>query len=275
MQSVFKSKDVEEHYRQHGYAVLPAINPLALQQLVSLFKQHYRKNDTFCFALNTMSSAEENILVSNHLISTLTPFFETNFKEFTIQGGTFLVKEEHNEELGLHQDINVVDDQIDFGCYAWIPLQDVGINNGCIFLIDKSHLFFNNYKSYTYYYNDIPLSDIPAECITNLPMKAGEVLLFNSRLFHGSYKNLTSETRAAVNVLVTNNNATLIYIDKKDEHTATQYAITATSYLNSYNSYSKGELPVGARFLRNVAYEPLTVNSDTLLAALSKKRLTV
>ena len=67
---------------------------------------------------------------------------------------------------------------------AWIPLQDVVPENGCLRVVPKTHTYglFPNRGGV--------ITDFPEEDFIHLPMKAGDVLLFSHFTVHRSGKNI-------------------------------------------------------------------------------------
>lgn len=274
MQQLFKNSEHQAFLDVHGYLKLPFLQEETVTALLHLFEEENIINDTDCYASNTVSEQDKNERITKKIHALLKPYLEEMFVEYTCYGGTFLVKIKQNDELGYHQDTTIVNPDKDRMYYFWIPLQDVDERNGCLFLIDKSHLFFNNYFSYSYFNADIKRNKIPYKYGKNITMKKGEIFLFSSRLFHGSHKNLTSQPRVAVQSIITSKDAPLVYYFQKDAHTCAEYEVSPASYLNSYQQYKNGGLPAGAKLIREFPYQHIQVDFKALYAATTGKPYT-
>ncbi|MDX2001062.1 MAG: phytanoyl-CoA dioxygenase family protein [Chitinophagales bacterium] len=241
-------------FDEQGFIVLDVLEQNQLEALKLLFQETYFANNNPRSNFNAVSDKERNNLIRLESIRILAPSFNKVFKNYINNGATFFLKQPSQGELGLHQDSTMVDFSEDFACYAWTPLQDVNEHNGCMFIIPKSHLFFKNYNSFTYRNTEIYLKEVVPDAIKKIEMKAGEILFYDNRLFHGSFANQSSELRIAMNMLIVSDKAKLRYYQKKNDFFTSEYHATAESFLNSHDVYAKGLLPEGAEFIRDIPY---------------------
>ena len=86
-------------------------------------------------------------------------------------------------ELPLHQDWNIVNELQDVVYLIWIPIQDVDENNGTLFLIEKSHLLFENYRSGSFPSIRISRQFLPKGKIKTIQLKVGEYLHISTFFF--------------------------------------------------------------------------------------------
>lgn len=99
----------------------------------------------------------------------------------------------------MHQDPSLVDETIGNSLVVWISLCDMDTKNGCFHAIPKSHLFGNTYRSnfnmkwaFESYIDIIDHYKIP------IPTKAGDVVIFDPALIHGSSINTSNSDRIAI-----------------------------------------------------------------------------
>lgn len=255
----------------NGYLKLHLLNESIINKLIDFANKQGIVNNNDCFASNTVLSKEQNKIISKEITTILKENIKNVFINEEYHGGTFLIKRKENGELFLHQDNTIVDNTLDTAYYLWIPLEDVNRNNGCMYVLPGSHNYFNNYVSYSLKNRDIHRNLIPSKYLKDIEMKRGEVLIFSSRLFHGSYKNKFLKNRIAINVLLTNKGAQLVYYNKIDATTISKYLIQPLDYLNSYNEYSKGNLPTNAIFEKNILYNNLLIDHTVLYKKLTNK----
>jgi hypothetical protein len=260
----FIDQEHQHEFQQKGYIVLPALSIDTVAALKNLYNETFFENNNPRSNFNAVSNQEINNYIRTESMKILASTWDKVFTDYRNNGATLVTKDKHQGELGAHEDITLIDTKKDFGCYAWIPLQDVTEENGCMFVVEKSHLFFDNYVSFTYKNENIPISSLNPSMIHKLEMKVGEVLFFNNRLYHGSFPNKTNTIRVALNALITSKEAPLLYYQKKDEHTASEYFVTTQSFLNSYKSYSQGLLPDGAIFSKDIPYSHIPTDSKRL-----------
>ena len=263
--TVFKNIRHQNDFDENGYVILPLLSEEVVQSLRKLHHDQFIPNDNPTWSLNAEAGAAKNDYIAHETKQLISPFLDKELTNYVNYGGTFFTKPKGYAELPLHQDTVMANSEVGFGCYTWMPLEDVTEENGCLFMVKKSHLFFKNLISFTYKNDVIARSSVPAESIRSLAMKAGEVLFFNGRLFHGSYENKSDSLRVAVNVPILGKDVPFVYYNKKNDTTAQEYYVTAESYRNSYKTYSTGLPPDGAIFSRDIPYRHTPVNSKLLI----------
>ncbi len=268
--SVFIDSAHQRSFDENGYVILPLLSEDVVESLRKLHLEEFIPNNNPTWALNAEAGASKNDHIAHETRRLVTPCFDKALTNYDNFGGTFFTKSRELVELPLHQDTVMVNDKTGFGCYTWMPMEDVNEENGCLFIVEKSHLFFPNLISFTYKNDVISRSSLPPSSIKSLPMKAGEVLFFNGRLFHGSYVNNSDSQRIAVNVPVLGKGVPFVYYNKKDDATAQEYFVTAESYRNSYKTYSTGLPPEGATLSREIPYHHTPVNHKLLSKAYYK-----
>jgi hypothetical protein len=147
---------------------------------------------------------------------------------FDIDGCTFLLKPPgENSGLSPHQDSSLIDETQYSAYYGWVALQDTTIENGCINLLPGSHKWGNHFRSLNVEWVFDPFVKLLSQLSIPIQMKAGELLLFDSALIHGSYPNQTNELRSALNLFV-----------KPKKAKITHYACFEDTPKNLIESYS-------------------------------------
>jgi ectoine hydroxylase-related dioxygenase (phytanoyl-CoA dioxygenase family) len=163
-----------------------------------------------------------------------------NYKPFL---ANFIIKESNkNAKIFPHQDWTFVEDEINnHAVTCWIPLVDVNMDNGCIGVIKGSHKFLNNIR-----YSP-PVAGAPSPLANHsdklipyfewIPMRAGEVLFFDYRIFHASITNSINNDRTAIGVWFANNNAEFrhYYLKPKTTNILLKYKVDADFYIKYDN----------------------------------------
>lgn len=134
--------------------------------------------------------------------------------------GSFIAKHaDKNSELGVHQDMSLVDESKFMGVNIWAPLCDTNEKNGALFLIPKSHRLFPTYRNanitniYDKHYHLIKKYMQPVF------IKAGEAIIFDNSILHYSPANKSSQIRIATNVFVTHQEARItIYYHNQENN---------------------------------------------------------
>ena len=90
------------------------------------------------------------IKASEIIRSTAFSYLENILIDYKMFMGSFIVKHnDKNSELGVHQDMTLVDESIYTGINVWAPLCDTNEKNGTLYLIPKSHKIFSTYRNAT------------------------------------------------------------------------------------------------------------------------------
>lgn len=137
-----------------------------------------------------------NKAVSEALNASVLPLLN-NYKNIF---GYFLSKAAGaNNEVTIHRDWSVVDESIYTGINAWIPLCDMNKDNGCFQVAEGSHLNYGKVRG-----SNIDI-DYNAELhgpLTDVVLKAGDLLLFDQKLLHASPENSSQQVRVAAGMVM-------------------------------------------------------------------------
>jgi hypothetical protein len=272
---LFISDKLQSEFDDNGYAVIPILK----EPLLSMLKEYYYnlkiENNTNCLAANIVLAEEQNNEINNFMIEHIRSPLEIFFKNFIMYGASFSIKKNHHPELQLHLDPTNIDEEKDCAYTIWIPIIDVSKENGTMYVIPKSHLFFKSYISYT-----LPSCLIDRQLILNkyvktINLKAGEGLIFTSKLLHGSFINSTMQDRPIIILTISNKNAKFVYYNKKNHNTITEYIVDPNDLMNSYGKFSIGELPSNAIFSKDINYNYKEIDCIDLYKKLLKTNNTL
>jgi hypothetical protein len=175
--------------------------------------------------------------------------------------GNFVEKlPKSNSAMFPHQDWTFVDERKFRSINCWIPLQDVNHENGCMYILQGSHKW-----DFTYRGTNIPSStkdfDFNLDKFLAIPLKVGQVLIYDHRLIHASPPNKTRKNRLAVAINYKPQKADLIHsVQNADSGRIDIYNID-NSFFHKY-SYGADSANVqsvmeGYRKLQTEVYEPI------------------
>jgi hypothetical protein len=223
LQSVLTELHVFEVIKERGFAVVPFLSPEELKpvqdKLIS-FNQ-IRTSDNEAFYTSGRDHVQARKSAKDLSWPYVAPFIGRVVKEehTHTEGCAWLIKPPGDlGSLSPHQDSSLIDETRFASLYGWMPLQDVNEENGTIHVIPGSHRWGIHFRSLDVLwplegYNELLLNhSIPIE------MKAGELLLFEGALIHGSGINKTNQLRAALNFFFRPKEAEMLHF-MKDEAT--------------------------------------------------------
>lgn len=182
-----------------GYSVQTFLDPSDVEALNELYLTTIPEvSSPFFLSVFLPVEIRRTILVGFHAI------LDKKLAEFTpgfkMVGASFVMKKANSvgSRMALHQDCSLVDQDKHIGINVWVPLCDVDATNGCLCVVDYSQRL-NRISCLP------PLHgahatferELPATCITCLPMKTGEACLFDARVLHMSGDNHSDHDRVA------------------------------------------------------------------------------
>jgi len=281
--TVFRDPALQRHYEQFGYAAFPALGP----DLVRELRDSYRRltlEDLYGIGYTVSlysSDVETRRKAQEILFSRAFPALEPFLAYRTPYMGTYLVKEAHGRFIPPHQDWTHCDEATHDSLMCWVPLCDVDEHNGGIGFIDGSHRYFDYLRAFPYEVTETPvLRHGPAliPYLNVLRLRAGEAVVFNNRIIHGSLGNDTAEARLAFSLALHPGDEPLLgYYLKPNGRADTllKYRVTPEFYLEyphprTLELYRRGavvpgygfeEIPYRVPALEWEAFEDMLVSS--------------
>jgi hypothetical protein len=185
-----------------GYLVFKDFfNPETISQLNHLHSLHKHEgaNDIGMF----MSAYSSDVAYRKEIHRAIGGIIETEldkiFSQYKPILYNFVIKESRpSHSLDLHQDMALIDENKSSSINVWICTMDTGIENGPVHLVPKTQYIFPPFRSL---YTEIDIADVQETFLKYaLPvcLKQGDLLIFDSRLIHGSLPNTSGKDRVAV-----------------------------------------------------------------------------
>ena len=201
MNPIFINDLHQYQFDTNGYLTTDLLTSHEICALKLIYKKHFDQKTFNQFTTtNVTFSKEKKFEIANEIDSIIVPKIQKILKDINIWPGAFLIKPPgENTEFEAHQDWTFVDEDKFVSGNVWIPLHDVDVHTGCLSVISSSH--YPNIKT-------IRSQTIPDFFHSNrklltpytkpLPIKAGQIVVFNHSLIHYSYPNLSSQNRVVV-----------------------------------------------------------------------------
>jgi ectoine hydroxylase-related dioxygenase (phytanoyl-CoA dioxygenase family) len=233
LENIYKKLEVE------GFVVLSLLQPQQIKQLFSIYENTIlgsgvnKEFFTSIWSKNELHRRKVDTAIKQVLLPSISHYFPNIQPAFA----NFMVKAS-GEESGLlpHQDWSFVDEPAFESYTVWVPLVDVNQQNGNMQVVPGSHAKYRNYIRARF--ADAPFDrDAEAKNLIDLPMKAGDALLFNSRLIHASPPNFSGKIRVAASVVITPKEATLKHWLIKDS--SVEELVVDETFYWKYSCYDK------------------------------------
>jgi len=259
---IFRDPALQERYDADGYVVVSLLEREHVERLQALYGQTVggqAKRDLY--ESSRWNDLEKNAAINLAIRGVLDTPVARFCEDCDFFGGTFMVKvREASTVLALHQDWSIVDEDRHWTAFIWCPLVDTGPANGGLFVLPGSHRWFSNYRS-----GSMPsLRIVPQgrikERVRDVPLRAGQAIVYSDRLFHGSHTNTSAQDRVVVTGRVNEKGSQLVYYHRDQDGTVSLIKASPEFYLKEIDALAKGRLPQGYEVLRSFpyAYRPVT-----------------
>ena len=173
-----------------GYTILDFLPTASLSGLSAYCYDHFDAINQVFFASSHLPDLALRRASNDTILKHLQPLIPTILEGGKLLGGSFLIKREgKNSALQAHQDWNIVDEEKFASYNLWVPLVDVDEFNGTLAVLPGSHLLSQTYRGPGI---PSPLAHLEKKLIKHLKplkVKAGQCVLYNHRLIHGSPPN--------------------------------------------------------------------------------------
>jgi hypothetical protein len=241
---LFKDTELEIKYRDAGFVLLNLLGDAEINRLAELYYQVYPAELKGLQPLLRVGGVKQNIALHYQIAEIVMPALEKVFQPFAFNANHFIVKGANDpKEFCLHQDWNVVDENKYIAAHIWIALQDIDEKNGGLFVVQGSHRFFNNVRSGSCGIAFIETTEKVRQQRTSLKIKAGEAVIYQQALFHGSFPNFTSHPRIVCLTSIRPAQTPMLYFHQQNEKFLT-FEISPEILFEQINTLEIGDPPI-------------------------------
>lgn len=224
---------------EDGYVIRPFLTDAEKEHLVTLFDA-----DTAGLYLPMAPTTwSKNEAYRNQIYSEIKRIFWPKLNElledYVPISGAFIIKNPNPDSaLNTHFDWLFVDERQFTALHIWVPLVDVDEQNGAYSILPGSHKMVNAWRG-----QNTPDSifftgrQFKPGVQKSLPMKAGDALIYDMRLIHGTPPNLSNKIRLAAGLVMIPREATPIHVytpeEKMHDSDVEVYEVDEAFYANS------------------------------------------
>lgn len=268
---IFKNSNIQHSFDRDGYVVLPALGAPEVKELLDFYNSLGLKDDGGMGFHISMDQKDKTLVgtILDKLFEVAFPKMSVHFENAKPFVGSYVIKEPNPTSIvPVHQDWSFVDDEERHSSLTcWVALVDTDLDNGAMAVIKGSHRFFKNFRPSPSPQVPSPLSDHMFTIFPYLQlieMKAGEMLVFDNRTFHGSPPNTSIHPRIAFGIGMTQKDARLVHYYLNPAAPAKnevfKYAIDEDFFRKYENSklskmYDRGELIDGYTLEATLPFE--------------------
>jgi Phytanoyl-CoA dioxygenase (PhyH) len=196
--SVMKDETLAQTIHEKGYVVVSLLSEKQITDLTKFYTQEHSlsiENGGMFYSLYSRDLAYRK-RVHETIQSILKPILEKNFKDYKNIINTFITKAPGpDSEFYVHQDTTALDEFKHSPLSVWIPLQDITPENGALGVIEKSHWLFSPYRGISFQSPFQNINSTLRAYLKPIYLKAGEAIIFDSRIVHHSMPNTSGKDR--------------------------------------------------------------------------------
>lgn len=200
MLKVFKDDGVQTRFEKDGYVILPFYTEAEMEELRVLYHKLHPANELGFFP-STFSHDKEYRKIADEEIRRLCErSMELYLQDYKTVLGAFIVKNPGPESgMCVHQDMSLVDESRYTGINIWVPLIDLTVKNGALFVLPGSHRVFPTYRGSTIpeYFQEVNEEII--DYLVPVEIKAGQAVFFDQSIIHFSPPNYSDQIRIVTN----------------------------------------------------------------------------
>jgi hypothetical protein len=218
MLSVFKDENLQNQFEREGYIVVPFYSEEEISALVKCYDELHPSNEVGFFP-STFSNDKSYRQRADEEVRRIGQKHINHYcKNIRVILGSFIVKNPGPESgMCVHQDMSLVDESRFTGINIWVPLVDLTVENGALFVLPGSHRLFPTYRSSTIPEFFSPIMENLKDYLQPVLIPAGHAVFFDQSIVHFSPPNYSDSKRIVTNTYFTHQDAEFrtYYWDKK------------------------------------------------------------
>jgi len=202
MRSIFRDGDLNRRYQDDGYVIVPFLTEPEIDQLRAFFDDLHPDKLPAFYPSVMNGDAKYRQTVSEAIRAVFDPKIAVIFDGAEICVESFIKKEPRQKlnEVPMHIDPSFSDEKQFMCVNVWCPLSDVTIANGCLQIVPGTEHHAVPLRPLSEagrvdHPFDVVMPLLKAKYARDVEMAAGDALIFNGRLLHGSGPNESAEAR--------------------------------------------------------------------------------
>lgn len=236
-----KDSALQERLCQDGFVKISFLEETDLQRLQECYAQyagqHQFSDGGFHHTTHHTNDTTLIFRIDNEIKKLVSHRIEHFFKNINVLAANFMVKEPgtHTEFIP-HQDWTMVDETKYYCVNIWTPLQDVNPLNGSLHFLKGSHqkkLNIRTAPTFPELFGKV--MPLVYKHLTSVPLKAGEAVVFQTGVLHGSFANTSGKRRITAMIGIHSEDAPILYYyntQKGNPPVVEKYVLTPLQFIS-------------------------------------------
>lgn len=200
MKRVFKDAQLQEEFEKNGYVIVDFYNEEEIQSATDLYYKIHPKDEKGFYPATYSFDKKFRDEMDKGLKEIDSRSIENYLMDTKVVCASYIVKTPGPDSgMSIHQDMSLVDESKYTGINIWVPLVDLSVKNGALFILPGSHRIFPTYRgsSIREFFSDV--MDDMLDYLHPVLVKAGQAVIFDQSIIHYSPPNFSDEIRIVTN----------------------------------------------------------------------------
>lgn len=219
MKRVFQSEEHQEQFERDGYIILPFYTAEEIEELTALYHRLHPQDEKGFFPSTFSSDKNYRQTADSEIQRVCSRSISQYCQDIKVMNGSFIVKTPGPESgMCVHQDMTLVDESRFTGINIWVPLCDLSVKNGGLFVLPGSHRIHPTYRGSSVREMFSDIMDDMIDYLHPVMVKAGQAVFFDQSIVHFSPPNYSDDIRIVTNTYFTHRDAEFRTCFFSDEH---------------------------------------------------------
>ena len=242
MLKVFRTVENQESFEENGFLILPFYNATEIEELKSLYHRLHPKDEAGFFPSTFSKDKNYRNEADSKIKEIASRSIEKYCQDIKVVCGSFIVKSPGPESgMCVHQDMSLVDESKYTGINIWVPLVDLTIENGALFVLPKSHRILPTYRGSSIPEFFSPVMNDMIDYLQPVTVKAGEAVFFDQSIIHFSPPNFSDAIRIVTNIYFTHHTTEYrtYFWDKEKEENKVEVFAQADDFMTNFEQFGE------------------------------------
>jgi Phytanoyl-CoA dioxygenase (PhyH) len=200
MLSVFRDEKHQAEFEKNGFVILPFYTPEEIKELEALYYRLHPQNEKGFFPSTFSKDKAYRTEADAEIRRVCDRAINAYCHDVKVMCGSFIVKTPGPDSgMCVHQDMSLVDESRYTGINIWVPLCDLTVENGALFVLPGSHRLFPTYRSSSIPEFFSPVMNDMIDYLQPVLIRAGEAVFFDQSIIHYSPPNYSDKIRIVTN----------------------------------------------------------------------------